>query len=221
MIVGGLATIPARVNTLEKVVYSIIPQVDLLYVVLNGHTSVPQWLKSLENVEYVVSNNFRGDAMKFIKADMHNVYYFGFDDDLIYPDNYVAKMKRGVDKYNGLVSLHGRTYPRPVESFTKWIGNYRCLNTVMEDMSVDVVGSGVCAFHTSRLKVKLGDFAQPNMADLYLSKLAHEQGVPMMVLQHPQKYLQYLNTDRHNTIWHTESKNRFERQTTLLKEFLK
>ena len=222
MTVGGLATIPARVDTLKQVVDSIAPQIDLLYVVLNGHTAVPQWLKDIDNVLYVVSNNSRGDAMKFAFCEKHpDVYYLSFDDDLIYIKYYVNKMVRAVDKYNSVVSLHGRIYPRPVETFYKPRDSYSCRNWRVEDIRVDVVGTGVCAFHTSRLQVKLDDFLEPNMADLWLSKLAWEQGVPLWVLEHHTDAVKYLPQEKRNTIWHTQMKTRFEKQTELLKTFLR
>jgi len=222
MVIGGLATIPARVNTLESVVASIVPQVDLLYVVLNGHTVVPSWLREISNVKYVVANNSRGDAMKFAFCEKHqDVYYLSFDDDLLYPVGYVRRMLDGVKKYNGVVSLHGKTYPRPPEKFYKPLISYHCFNFRPDDTDVDIIGTGVCAFHTSRLKVKLADFLEPNMADIWLSKLAWEQGVPLKVLSHPSRYLTYLQQENKNTIWHQQAKTKFEKQTELLQTFLR
>ncbi len=220
MTVGGLATVPSRIDTLKQVIDSIAPQLDLLYIVLNGHREVPQWLKEVGNVKYIVSDNKYADSAKFMFCEKHpNVYYFGLDDDLIMPNGYVNEMIEGVNRYRGVVSLHGRKYPRPFISFTKWEANYRCLNTVREDVFVDLVGTGVCAFNTSRLRVILDDFPEPNMADIWLSKLAWGQGVPLVVLKHDMGYLKYL--PQKTTIWHQQAKTKFEKQTEILKLFLK
>lgn len=220
MITGGLATIPARVKTLKLVIDSILPQLDLLYVTLNGHREIPDWLNKLDKVNIVLSDNSRGDAMKFAFCESQIAYYFGIDDDLIYPDGYVEKMIKGVDKYDGLVSLCGKIYSRPVEKFYKPRLSFHCLNPRGDDVVVDIVGGGVCAFHTSRLKVKLDDFPIPNMSDIWLSKLAWRQGVPLIVLSHLRGYLRLIPQKRQDTIWHTQARTGFVKQTEVLKTFL-
>jgi hypothetical protein len=130
-------------------------------------------------------------------------------------------MVKAVDQYNGVVSLHGRIYPRPVGKFYKPRKSLSCRNWLAEDTHVDLVGTGVCAFHTSRLRVRLDDFLEPNMADIWLSKLAWEQGVPLMAIEHHSYALKYLPQKKENTIWHTQVKTQFEKQTDLLKTFLR
>jgi hypothetical protein len=175
--------------------------VDKLYVSLNGYAEIPVFEHKYPNVEFILSTNERGDANKFLMCDTIKGYYLAIDDDLQVSRGYVQYLISGVDKYNGLVSLHGRTYLPPVTNFRKWAGNYRCLNTVSEDVKVNLIGSGCCAFHTDRLTVSLSDFKQKNMADVWLSKLAADSGVPMMVLKHRVgEYLTYLNPIG-STIW--------------------
>jgi hypothetical protein len=79
------------------------------------------------------------------------------------------------------------------------------------------VGTGCCAFHTSRLKVDIKDFPYRNMADVFISVLAHQQSVPMWVLAHKRNYIRYLFPEG-ETIWRTETDT--TRQTNLLRQVL-
>jgi hypothetical protein len=217
MITIGIATIPSRESTLERVLYSLVPQADQIMLVLNGYKEIPEWLCNYANVCRAIGSNSHGDAMKFSVAENVKGYYIGWDDDLEMPRGCAKYLCDGVDKYNGLISLHGRTYLKPITSFRKWEGNYRCLNAVSEDVKVNLIGSGCCCFHTDRLKVTLSDFKTKNKADLYLSKLATEQDVPMVVLAHQSSYLTYTNPE--STIWRsTES---FDEHTKILQSFIK
>jgi hypothetical protein len=218
MIVAGIASINTREHLLRRTLKSIYTQVDKVYAVLNNYSKLPDWITSMPNVEAIVSDNSMGDAGKFLFTCKHdNDYFLSIDDDLVYPDSYVQNMVSAVDKYNGVVSYHGRVYPRPFVNYGHWIANYRCLNTVSKDVPVDIVGTGCCAFHTSRLKVNIADFKYRNMADVFISVLAHQQNVPMWVLAHERNYIKYLYPEG-ETIWHTEKGT--TRQTELLGQVL-
>lgn len=219
MTTAGIASIPSRRLMLEQVLDSIAPQVGQVFLVLNyGDEPPPEYLDKYSNVFWYTQTDTRGDAMKFSMAHFPDDTFFGCDDDLLYPDGYFEYLEQGIKKYDGLVSLHGRDYRRPITSFKDWVANYRCLGTVANDIiGVDLVGSGCCAFDTNRLKVKLSDFKKSNMADCYLSRLAHIQGVPKVVLKHDEGYLKYLYP--HETIW--KSTHDFTEQLSVLKSFLK
>ena len=201
MITCGIASIPSRVDCLKKTIDSIKDQVNLICVVLNGYTYTPEFLNDVDNLIYSYGDNSQGDAMKFQMAEYTSGYYMTLDDDLEAEQGYVAYLISKVNEYNGLVSLHGKHYTPPVTSFKQWDANYRCLDEVKGDHTVNLIGSGCCMFKTSRLKVKLSDFTLPNMADVFLSKLATEQGVPMMAVDHAKgRYLNYLYP-KGSTIW--------------------
>lgn len=215
--IGGISTIPSRENTLELVINSILPQVDLLYVALSGYKHIPEFLEKNRKIVAVVNDNERGDAAKFTLAYVSGVNYFTFDDDLIYPPEYVTYMLKGIKQFGGVVCLHGRIYPRPVVSFKKWIVNYRCLGDVIQDVNVDIGGTGVMAFNTDDLNVSLDDFKHANMADVYFSKLAHEQKVSITVLKHKKDFLKYIPQKK--TIW--MNMRDVSIQTKISQEFLK
>jgi hypothetical protein len=198
MVIVQIATLPDREAMLWQTVKSLYQQADAFYIMLNGHTEEPRIPDPSGKIRYELLDNSLGDAAKFKDVEKRDGYFFAIDDDLIAPNSYIEYLKRGIDKYNGLVSLHGRNYP-PNPTFKKWVGNYRCLNTVPHNVNVNFIGSGCCGFHTDRLKLKLSDFPTKNMADCYLSRAAYLQGIPMVVLAHKQGYLQYMSPP--TTIW--------------------
>lgn len=217
MRIGGLATIPERESTLKTVVGSIVPQLDMLYVALNSYDHIPQWLNEIINVRVVLADNAQGDAMKFSMCHLSDLLYYTFDDDLIYPAGYCDKLEAGVRKYGGVVSMHGRVYPRPFVTFRKWLHNYHCRANVPRDFKVDLVGSGCACFDTSQLKIELRDFIYPNMADCFLAKFATEQGLPLWVLAHQSTDLIYI--PQKNTIW--QSTGNTDKQTEIIRSFLR
>ena len=208
---------PSRKELLTLVINSLLPQVDKIHVALNGYTEIPEALRNLSNVECEILDNSLGDSAKFLHAsDYDDCYYYGCDDDLVYPKGYCDYLQNSVNEYNGLVSLHGRLYASRA-GFKQWVGNYRCLNNVSDDTKVNLVGSGVCCFNTNRLKLHISDFKTPNMADCYLSRTAYLQGVPMMVLAHKSDYLTYLSPK--NTIW--QSTHDYSLHTAVLRSYIK
>lgn len=203
MITVGIATIPEREESLKQVLGSLTGQTDLISVVFNGYKEIPAWTKDYKNIICEIGDNALGDAMKFALAGSTPGLYVSWDDDLVAPPDAIERLLAGVDKYNGVCSFHGRKYLAPVTNFKKFAMNYRCLGKVSEDVHVNFIGSGCTAFNTNRLRLSLRDFKSRNMADVYLSKAALDQGIPMMVLAHTEGYLKYIAPPRGTTIWET------------------
>lgn len=219
MIVVGAASIPARVEALYKVVDSIVDQVDKIFLSLNNYTEIPERFRDHPKIHCDLLDNHYADGAKFYRVSQVDGYYISWDDDLIMPPGCVQKLIEGVDKYNGVVGLHGKYYLPPVTNFKRWAGNYRCLNTVSSDVKVNLIGSGCTCFNTNRLRLNISDFYKRNMADVLLSKVATEQGVPMMVLAHPVGYLEYVSPPRGTTIW--ENTHDYSEHVRIMRTFIK
>ena len=215
-----MASLPERKESLILVINSLLPQVDKIHVALNGYTEIPEALRNLSNVECEILDNSLGDSAKFLHvSDYNDCYYIAWDDDILAPPNVIDVLIEGVNRYNGLVSFHGKYYLPPIVNFKRWAGNYRCLNTVTDDVKVNVIGSGCCAFNTNRLLVHILDFKTRNKADVWLSKVATEQGVPMVVLKHRIGYIKYLSPPVGTTIWdHTKE---YSEHVRIMRTFIK
>lgn len=218
MITAQIASVPSRINSLHKTVESILPQVTFLFVALNGYENIPSFLVDNPKIKTVLMDNRFGDSAKLYDVEERVGYVFTIDDDIVYPKTYVKDMVDAINKFNCIVTLHGRTYPRPFVNYYRLEKNYRCLNTIEKNVVVDVGGTGVMAWNSERLKVKFSDFKTPNMADIWMSKIAHEQKVPIMVLAHKREYLQH--TKHTDNIFSSRLQHKHKEEEEILKSIL-
>jgi hypothetical protein len=219
-IVAGMATIPERIDTLKMVLDSVVNQVDELILALNGFEKIPDWLYLYPNLEAHLTTNEKGDANKFLKVDEVDGYYFSMDDDIVYPKNYVQRYIKAIDSNRCLITIHGSDIPkRMIKSYYKGKKmRSHCLNNLNKAVFVDVAGSGVSGFHTSFLKLRYDDFRHPNMADIWLSKQCHEQGVNRLCIKHDAGWIRGgLNKGR-STIYESH-KNNDSIQTKAVNDF--
>ncbi len=168
-IVAGMATITGREELRAIAVNSLVGQVDAL-LVANGDEG--------------------GDQMKFAgcRYAPADTIWLGVDDDLIYPPDYVQTILDGLDRHPGaIVSFHGWRFSSEGEPYEE---NYRCLERVVDEPEVHVVGTGVCAFHLDTIRPAMADFETIN-ADVWLSLRAQQRGVLRFVLPHPSYWLGY------------------------------
>lgn len=177
--IGCIASIPEREHLLEKVIDSVVYQVDHLYVYLNGYKSVPSFLNRYW-VTPILSDNSHWASAKMLQVDWHKWYYFCFDDDLEYPKDYVTVMKYWIDIYrwSGVVSCHGSVFDGD-EARVSWFWDDE-----FNPVRVDLCWTGVCAFHTDWVKPTMDIFAEKNKVDLQLGVYCKQEWIPMYVIPH-------------------------------------
>lgn len=226
----GIASIPWRREMLKKTIESLLPQVDKLVVGLNIYPDVPDFCNH-PKIEVHRLDNSTGDSAKFYTVQECTGYYGTADDDVIYPADYVAKMVEAMQKNgnNVLLTGHGRIMkPRPLKSYYK--GHLRMFHLFRDLDAQQRCDIGSCCalfFHTDTLKVHYSDFALPNMTDIWISKAAHEQGVPIICIPHKGNWCVYQIKDKQGQIVedtrsiHYNSRNNDAAQTALVNQFLK
>lgn len=222
MITIGLASLPERINSLERTLDSLYLQADMIFCVLNGHKEMPSFRNKWHNVMFVPMGENQGAAMKFYMAETIRDYYLSTDDDIIYPPTYVRDMIAKVDEYKCIVSLHGKHYggERPIKSYRRsFTTNVHCLQEWGKDCLVHVGGTGVMAYHTDFFNIRMEDLPHPNMVDVQVAKVASEKGVKIMALAHSANYLRY-QRPQGMTIWN-QYKSNDSIQTEMLNSFLK
>lgn len=218
MITVQIASIPERINTLRQTVDSLLPQVDYIFVACNGHEDVPSFLRGNSKISSVLLDNSTADCAKFYNIENMAGYLLFADDDIVYPKGYAAMMCEEMDKRKCIVTLHGRTYKRPLQSFYHIDKNYRCLGNVPHGAYVDCGGTGVMGWHSDVFTACYSDFNHPYMADICLARLAHERGVKIYVIPHTDSYLKH--TRYNNNLFVQEHNKGFKEQTELLKTFI-
>jgi hypothetical protein len=226
MIKAQLATIPGREELVKQTINSLLPQVDVLSVICNGHnTSSFQALVGAyahsSGVAFRLLDNSTGDGAKFLDIEKYKGYFFSCDDDLVYPPDYVSTTIKYLEEWgNVVVSHHGRKLkPRPIQSYyspDSRIDVYRCLGAVQEHSLVDVGGTGVMAFHTDTVKgLRYEWFKEPNMADVWMGLWCEQHGIKILVPKHESGWIKYLEPEKVGSTIYNDYNNNDQRITAI------
>ena len=191
----NMATIPDRLDIACKAVESVYDQADEVRVYLNNFKEIPK-----EFIDDKIKT-YRGKDLnasgKLYNALNKDEYYFCIDDDLEYPNDYKDYMISKLNKYddNIAVSLHGKVlrdgYKRNYFSSNTIRKSFHCLQDVHRDSWVHVLGNGVSAFNTNKVKIDVKKFKYFFMDDIYVSLQMQQQQIPILVLKHNKNYLRY------------------------------
>ncbi len=220
-ITAGVAVIPNRERAFLDVVRAVLPQVNQLNVYLNGFRDTPRFL-NIDKVKIFTSQQTgdKGDAGKYFEVENTEGYYISIDDDILYPRDYVSTLIRKIEFYKreAIVSFHGCTLVEPINNYYKDKKLHHCLRELKKDQVVHIGGTGVMGFHTDTLKVKWDDFKHPNMADIWIGKLAQEQKIPMIAASHPNGWIKLNRRVRQQDTIYWKESNRAHYQTQVCNE---
>jgi len=198
----GIATMKGREKSLYHVINSLATQCDSLHIYFNNFNSVlPEFLwdikENYKNVTYFFSEKEAGDLTDFggfYGIENISGYFISADDDMVYPTDFVHKLIKKVKEYDNkiIAGYHGRIYHDNAKIKSYYHGYKKLLHVnqpLMNDTFVNIVaGLGLC-FHTDKLKLKLSDFKQNRMKDIYIAINAQLQNIPRLVMAHSQYYI--------------------------------
>lgn len=213
---GVICSIPSRRYLLCETLKSIENQVDRIDVYLNGYTEIP-CIKPLKcAVFWHFRDNSLADCARFTAKFEPDEWVFSFDDDLIYPENYVQntlfKAKKGA-----IYSYHGRKFDNlPIKSYYKdhtWKSN--CLNGLNQDTEIHIGGCGVMCFHSTTLKID-SKLLFPMMSDISIGIMAKIQKIPIICLSRPDEWIKY--QEPKETIYN-DYYNNDKKQTFLINKY--
>ena len=190
-IIVGIATFNNR--DISKTVDSLKHQVDRIHIYDNEK----------EDINLTDNGKFY-----FLDEYKEPVYYFTCDDDLIYPLDYVFKTIEAIEKYQCIVSYHGRKLRGLDRSYYRGHYAFACLHTHKEDTELDVVGTGVTSFRTDYFNPRtIWTSEDKRMSDLVFSLEATKQGKKMMHIGHEAGWLKYYAPPKGTTIYEMENRN--------------
>jgi len=207
LITFNMATYPPREKFLKKCVESILPICDKLRVYLNEYTSPPEFLLNNSKIEYIINDKNIGANGKFFWANSYkNEYYFTADDDFEYSKEYVEKHIQSVKKYGKcFITSHGRLIKNSEEQIydkTRCISASDWSSNLINDIRVNIGGTGVMCFDNSLIKIDINEFEYIKMVDIYLAKLSEENNIPIIIRNHKKNELNYLmKNEEIDTIW--------------------
>ncbi|NIU00775.1 MAG: hypothetical protein GWN01_07550, partial [Nitrosopumilaceae archaeon] len=149
-----------------------------------------------------------GDANKFRGVVNCHGYLFTFDDDLIYPENYVEDMIQAIDRYGkqAVITLHGKfVRKQTIQSFYgRSFIKFRCLDNQERNARVHIPGTGVMAWHSDTIQFDLEDFPEKNMADIWAGIKCQKENVPIVCLKHKKGYIKSISNDKGCYSWNRE-----------------
>jgi hypothetical protein len=205
--VASIATQPKRLNSFQKALYSILPQVDLVYVYLDHFDLVPEFLKNNDKIRVYRAEDC-GDlhaTSRFLvlKALCEPALVFIFDDDIIYPPDYADKLSSTLLRMNGLalVGVHGRTVNKELKSYVRDTSVIHFERKLEHETYVDVVGAGTCIFLSSVFDLNLDNFSNNIMDDIFLAGEAFARGLPRVVVSRPEGWLKSAPGVYETTLW--------------------
>lgn len=182
----SMASIPERESGMRRVVASLLPYCDNFDVCLNGYPNVAYPELDDPKVNIIRPAQDPGAAGKFWASRRTPGYHITVDDDLIYPNDYVATLIRGLEKYKrrAVVGIQGSMVVQGNGSLISFY-HQNALNT---DLPVHILGTGTMAYHTDAFNVDLADLA-PGKIDDQVAALVSRAHLPLIVLAHDASWL--------------------------------
>lgn len=210
-----LCSIPDREDALRQTLESIKPQLretDHIWVCLNGYDHVPAYLDDPQ-VSVARSQDIgdRSDTNKFwfTAQGLASGYIVMLDDDIIYPQNHVAKLVSKLKEYDNkiVVSFHGERIKDCATIETRSLEGIRTLfmglRDVPEDSWVHIVGTGSSAFHTDYVRPPMDAFPWDSMCDIWFGIWCQHHRIPLLVHAHTKDTFGVIEgtQDRGKCIW--------------------
>lgn len=204
--VGGMASIPTRVDNLPAVLAEVLPQVDRLHLFLHGYEAVPEAANQPKIRTYLApkSHPYRASGKFYgLSQETEPCLFIGFDDDILYHAGHVARMERALRRYRGraVVGVHGARYLSPDATFRTHRRSYFFERGYMNDRMVDVLGGGTVAFVSSALPIDPPSWPYGNMDDIMLAMEAERRHMPRILVARPRKSISAISTNQDDSLW--------------------
>lgn len=152
MIRAHLATFPPRKEMMIKCATAISKQVDRLFVCLNEYNEIPEELTALPNVHAEIPQENLMDVGKFMFEPDPDDWVVTIDDDLDYPEDYVARFMGMTDRIDMSVSVLGYLGMNPVSPVVTSTQDFELIRFrrhLSRFTGTDVLGTGTSFFKGS------------------------------------------------------------------------
>ena len=215
---------PNRIDGLIDTITALSPQVDKIFVWLNGHSEIPK--TSVTNVTFHLSETNDGAIAK-VKClelfDDTDFYFFTCDDDIVYPPDYIQK---NIDIYEPgtIQTSHAKIFKEfPIQNYAHSdISGYYFGASIIRKDAVHLVGTGVCMMDsTIARQIPYETFTTTNMLDLWVSSWAWINNIPMYVIPHKHNWLHpNPKVQQNDSIWNDVLLNS-DHQTQIINHYYK
>lgn len=204
--IGGMASIPTRAGDLKQVLERIVPQVERLYLFLHGYEAIPAVARHSRIVPVLAPADtaFRASGKFYgLLQQTGPCLYFCFDDDILYPPDYVARMTAAILRYGGraFVGVHGTNYPGTGVSYARDRKGRHFASRLRLDRVIDELGCGTLAFSSELLNIDPRRWPHGDMDDLMLAIEAERNGISRIAIRRPRRWLMPLRQQQPDSLW--------------------
>jgi len=204
--IGGLATIPSRVNTLAAVIASIVPQVERLYVFLHGHDAIPEAARHPRVIPVLAPRDTpwrQSGRLYGLSLEQWPCLFFCFDDDIRYPEGYVDRLADALVRHEGnaVVGFHAHNYRPPHQSYIRDRKGFVFTKRKLFEAQVDELGAGTLGFVSSRLPMDPRRWKYGDMDDIMIAQEAERAGLKRIVVARRRHYIGRARKDATGTLW--------------------
>jgi hypothetical protein len=201
----ALASIPSRVESLEKVINSLLGQVDEIGVYLNNYEAVPVFLKHprIRVARSQKHGDVRDNGKFFFVEKTKATFYATVDDDIAYPDNYIAELVRYQKLLGGTqaVGVHGSIYPSPVKKLLSNRYLFHFSHPSDSLTPVDMLGTGTLLFNRRYWGLRYSEILTPGMADVWLAVAAARRGFGLWSIPRTENWMHALEQDEEGNLF--------------------
>jgi len=208
MIVATCASLATREPLLRRAVESLLPQVDALCIYLNGYQRIPDFLRHPRVLYAVLSSEagyrageakfwfFDADQFKAVPAPWApDTVGITFDDDIVYPPDYVERMVASLDRHPGSIAcVHGSIVTSPFVGWRESRRNVHFADSLAREARVHVPGTGTMAFRVRDWPFKLTDYEWSHCCDVAAGVFALRRGVEVWCVPRRNGWLKALAT---------------------------
>ena len=205
-IYAGLVTEPGNETALRTSVMSLLPQVDGVFVCLNGFSEVPPFLTKLEQVTCHLDpeGTMQGDAGKFWGlGQVEDAIYLSCSDDIQYPQDYVRRMTEELADCGGrsVMCVQGSLLMHPLADFdTKGArSDFDLAAALIRRRQVHVPATVTCAFHSAAVDARCATIAASTSTESWFASCIASQHVQTFAVPRKANWLQKLTVSEPTT----------------------
>jgi hypothetical protein len=187
--IGQVATYPARVENLPRMLESVVGQLDEIHVVLNEYSQRQQRkLPTYDNVRYLIPEHDLKDTGKFLRPASADEFIFLMDDDLIFPPDYAARLiefHRGAGTPRIAVGLHGVIYSDLFEGApsSRFVSKFD--KALERPMLVNQLGTGCLMIRGDLMPPFSFMQSAQQFVDVRFARYCHEAGIARLCVSRP------------------------------------
>ena len=217
---------PTRIGTFKRALESVLPQLDSCYVFLDRFSFVPDFLSGEPKIKILRSQevgDYRASAkflpLQLIETPSNMIL---FDDDILYPSDYVARLLNVLAKSSGaaVAGVHGRRFHAPFTNYITGATGFHFARALKANTAVDELGTGTCAFLSTSMDFRIQDWAYTDAVDIQMALEAQKRALPQICIERRSGWLKPFAENQPDSNW-SKVQTDCTRHTALMRKLMK